>query len=393
MTSAAAELTLGANRAAAKRRPREPRALLLIFGGWSLVAIIFAVHNYLTFGADGRAIPFVHALWWSGAEWYTWAALTPLAVHICRRWPVAGARALPHAAVLLLAAALLAVLQVALEYSLDRAVTLLSASPTLSVRYWLSDGASTAAMELSYLLPRKTGFAFATACALVAAIHTVDYYRMYRDRELQAARLRSALASAQLERLRAQLQPHFLFNTLNGIASLIPEDPAAAEEMVECLSDLLRASLGPGTRAEVTLAEELHLLDQYLTIQQLRFQDRLRITREIEPDVLEARVPPLLLQPLAENAVRHAVAKRVEGGRLHLVARKRSDTLQILLLDDGPGIGDPGAMREGVGLTNTRERLHHLYGGGAALELGDRPEGGARVLVSLPLSIDRARAG
>ncbi len=359
---------------------------MMILVAWTAVAAVFAVHNYFTFAAEGRPIPLAHALWWSAAEWYTWAALTPAVILVSRRWSVAAGRVARNIALLLAACALLAVLQIALEYAADRAVTLIATAPTLSVRYWLSDGASTRLMELGYLLPRKFGFAFVTACALVVATHTVDYYRLYRDRELRAARLESALASAQLERLRAQLQPHFLFNTLNGIASLIPEDPAAAEEMVECLSDLLRASLSRGTAPQIALADELRLLDQYLTIQQRRFQHRLRISRAIDPGALSARVPPLILQPLAENAISHAVATRPAGGALEIIARAHGDRLELAVLDDGPGIGDPRTVREGIGLANTRERLRHLHGDAASLTLGNRPEGGTEVTVSLPFT-------
>jgi two-component system LytT family sensor kinase len=360
------------------------RGALLVLGAWTVLAVVFALHNYLTFEADGRPVRFAHALWWSVAEWYTWAALTPVVVWLSRRWRVAGEHWARNAVVLLIAAAAVASLQVGIEHLADRMAWVASGSPGMSVRYWLSDGGSTAPMELSYLLPRKIGFGFVTCIALYVVAHAVDYYRLYRERELRAARLESALAAAQLQLLRSQLQPHFLFNTLNGIASLIPEDPQAAEEMVECLSDLLRASLRRSDAMEVPLSEELHLLEQYLTIQERRFDDRLRVVREIHPDSLGARVPPLVLQPLVENAIRYGVAPRPDGGEVRIVARAVSGALEIAVLDDGPGFDDPSSLRPGIGIANTRERLARLYGDAARLELGNRESGGARVRLVVP---------
>jgi signal transduction histidine kinase len=359
------------------------RGVALVFAAWTALVLVFAVHNYLTDAAEGRPIPFVHALWWSVAEWYTWALLTPLVVRLGRRWPVRGDERLRNAILLLVAVPAMAALQVGAEYAVDRLVSLAAGAPTLSVRYWLSDGAS-GVMELSYLLPRKLGFGSVTCIALLIIVHAVDYHGLYRERELRAARLESALAAAQLQLLRSQLQPHFLFNTLNAIASLIPEDPRAAEEMVESLSDLLRASLGGSHAAEVALSEEMALLEHYLAIQELRFHDRLRVAREIDPGAHSARVPPLLLQPIVENAIRHGVAPRVEGGEVRVSVHVAGDKLQLLVVDDGPGFADPRAVREGIGLANTRQRLAHLYGDAATVELGNGEQRGASVRIVLP---------
>jgi signal transduction histidine kinase len=357
-----------------------------ILAGWTLVAALFAGHTYLSAVADGRPVTLLQAVWWSVAEWYTWALLTPLVIWIVRRTHGAErprARALAMVAVLGLG---VAALQVALEYGADHLAVLLSKDPDVTVRVWLSGGARGAALDLAYLLPRKIGFSFVTFCALVVVVFAADYYRLYRDREVRAARLEGALARAQLRALQAQLQPHFLFNTLNSIASLIPDDPAAAEEMIESLSDLLRAALRDGGRDEIPLPQELELLDQYLHIQERRFQDRLRVERALRPGLEDALVPPLLLQPLVENAILHAVAARPQGGTVTVRTDQSDDSLVLTVEDDGPGFapGRLGAQR-GVGLANTRARLEQLYGGGAALEAANRPGGGARVEVRLPL--------
>lgn len=360
----------------------------VILGGWTVVAAVFAGHNYLTYAAEGRPIPFGHALWWSVAEWYTWALLTPLAMWIARRYGPASWGWWRSVVVLLPLALGVAALQVALEYGVDRAAVLLTGDPTMSVRVWLSGGVRGAALDLAYLVPRKIGFSFVTFWGIVAVVLAADYYRLFRERELRAARLESALAGARLDALRAQLQPHFLFNTLNAIASLIPEDPAAAEEMVESLSELLRASLRDTGRREITLAEEIDLVTQYLRIQEIRFQDRLRVQIDVDPALAMARVPPLLLQPLAENAIQHGIAHHAAAGRVVIRAERSGRALVLAVEDDGAGFaGQPsgGPARDGVGIANTKTRLATLYGPAGRLEVGNRSGGGAYARVTLPL--------
>jgi two-component system, LytTR family, sensor kinase len=362
-----------------------------ILGAWTVVAVVFAGHNYLTYAADGRPVPLLHALWWSVAEWYTWALLTPLVIRLARRFRLAQPQLARNAAALVVLALGVAALQVGLEYAADRLAVALTGIPEITVRVWLSDGERGRAMELAYLLPRKIGFSYITFWGVALAVHAVDYYRLYRERELRAVRLEGALAAAQLQALQAQLQPHFLFNTLNTIASLIPEDPAAAEETIESLSELLRATLRRDGTHEIALAQELELVDQYLRIQEIRFQDRLRVERRTDPDALSALVPPLLLQPLAENAIRHGIAPRPKGGVLTLTAERRDGWLVLTVEDDGRGFLDEDPERpagdppNGVGLANTRARLERLYGDAARLDVGNRPTGGAYARVRLPL--------
>jgi signal transduction histidine kinase len=359
---------------------------IAIVGGWSLVAILFATHNYLSGLAEGRAVTFAQAAWWSVAEWYTWALLTPLVIWLVRR---SRAAEQPRFSTLVLLAVLgvgVAALQIAVEYSADRLAVMLSGNPDLTVRVWLSGGGQGGTLDLAYFVPRKIGFSYVTFCALVFVVLAADYYRLYRERELRAARLEGALARAQLRALQAQLQPHFLFNTLNTIATLIPEDPAAAEELVESLGELLRAALRDGGRDEITLRQELELLDQYLRIQERRFHDRLRVERAFAPDLADAMVPPLILQPLVENAIRYGVAARQGGGTVTVRAERSDDALLLTVEDNGPGFQPESDGRlSGVGLANTRARLEQLYGMKGVLATGNLPGGGAYVNVSLPL--------
>jgi signal transduction histidine kinase len=357
-----------------------------ILGGWTLVAVLFAAHNYLSNAAEGRPITLLQAAWWSAAEWYTWALLTPLVIWLIRRMPAGERPRLRTVAILAAAGLGVAALQVALEHGADHLVVLLTGDPSVSVGVWLSDGVRDTALDLAYLVPRKIGFSFITFCALVIVVLAADYYRLYRDRELRTARLEGALARAQLRALQAQLQPHFLFNTLNTIASLIPEDPTAAEELVESLGDLLRAALRDGGRDEISLRQEIELLDQYLRIQERRFHDRLRIERVFAPDLGDTLLPPLILQPLVENAIRHGVAARPVGGTVTVRTERSDESLLLTVEDDGPGFGpERDAASSGVGLANTRARLEQLYGAKAALKTGNRAGGGAYVSVTLPL--------
>ncbi|MGE5744284.1 MAG: sensor histidine kinase, partial [Gemmatimonadota bacterium] len=194
-----------------------------------------------------------------------------------------------------------------------------------------------------------------------------------------------------LQALAMQLRPHFLFNTLNAIAELIHEDPDAAERMVGRLADLLRRTLETDGSAEVPLATELELVDRYLDIQAVRFQDRLRVRWEVAGDVRAAWVPAMILLPLVENAVRHGVSARPGPGEVGIRARREADTLRLEVWDDGPGL-DPSAQRaprRGIGLANTQARLAQLYGATHRFELVDGAPTGLVVRVSLPFRAER----
>jgi two-component system, LytTR family, sensor kinase len=352
---------------------------------WALVAVVFALHNYLTYLADGRPVPLSTALWWSVAEWLPWVVLTPGVLRMARA--NRPRRGMLVRTMLMLAAAgvAFAAAQVLLEYLLDRIAVLTSGNPGITVRVWLAHGVSGPALELSYLLPRKIGFSYMTYWAVVIAALAFEYHRLFVERDVRAARLEGALLSAQLEALQAQVQPHFLFNTLNAIASLIPEDPAAAEETVESLSELLRATLREGGRREVPLARELELLELYLAIQSIRFQRRLTIRRDYDRALNDALVPPMLLQPLVENAVRHGIARQRKGGTVWITTRLDARVVELLVEDDGPGLAIPATETTGIGLANTRLRLERLYGDRASLSIGAREGGGAFARVRLPL--------
>jgi two-component system, LytTR family, sensor kinase len=227
-----------------------------------------------------------------------------------------------------------------------------------------------------------TTFNYMQITAVGWAVH---YQREARVRGVRASRLEASLAEARLAMLRMQLQPHFLFNTLNSIAALMRRDVDAADRMIARLAELLRHSLDTTGRREVTLREELDTLARYLEIEQTRFADRLTVRYEVDPETLDALVPGLILQPIVENAVHHGVAQRASAGLIALAARRENGQLMIAVSDDGPGLAatQPSA-RPGIGLANTRARLDQLYGPQHGLDIHDRPDGGADVVMRLP---------
>jgi len=246
-----------------------------------------------------------------------------------------------------------------------------------------------------HILPFNLLFHF----SLVGVGYAIEFYRRYRDRELRASQLaleasRLALAAsaletrlveAQLQALKSQIQPHFLFNTLNAISTLVHHEPARADRMISCLGDLLRTTLAHRQHQEVTLQEELELLGPYLEIEQTRFGERLTIEIQSDPETLDARVPHLVLQPLIENAIRHGIAPLRGPGWICIGSSLQGETLVIRVRDNGvgPGPSDRTASN-GVGLANIRARLEQLYGGTASLRIEPRAEGGTLVELQLP---------
>ena len=227
-----------------------------------------------------------------------------------------------------------------------------------------------------------------TYWAIVAACLGFYYYREYRNRELTASKLQASLTEARLEALRAQLNPHFLFNTLNAISALaLKGEPVVVAEMLGRLSDLLRATLDHGRAPEIPLARELEFLDSYLAIQRLRFGERFTVTQHISPETLETLVPSLILQPIVENAVVHGVGKQLGNGSIDISATRDNGVLRLEVRDSGPGFA-PAQPNEGIGLGNTRSRLEQLYGTGYAFECGRPAEGGAVVRITIPAHLE-----
>jgi two-component system LytT family sensor kinase len=356
----------------------------VVFGLWTCFGLLNASQLYLGLRAEGME----HAFWrmaaWQVLNWWVWAAFTPLVLWLGRRSPFArgnfaralAAHAAAFVALVFVHTALTSLLMVALNPWGEAS----AARPFWSM-FW---GRLTSQLHFNLLIYG----------AILGVGYAFDYHRKYREREVRATQLEAQLAQAQLQALKMQLHPHFLFNTLNGIAGLVRESQnKAAVQMIAGLSDLLRYTLESAGRQEVSLREELEFLELYLNIQQMRFPDRLRVRMEIEPETLDARVPNLILQPLVENAIRHGIAPRATVGTVGVSARREDQALELRVYDDGPGLSaspspaDPGA---GIGLRNTRARLGQLYGAGHRFDVRDREEGGCEARLRIPFR--RARA-
>jgi two-component system, LytTR family, sensor kinase len=220
-------------------------------------------------------------------------------------------------------------------------------------------------------------WALMTYSTIVGVSYAVAYYREAQDRTLKAAQLEARLMETRLRTLEAELHPHFLFNTLHAISTLIHSKPDAADRMISRLSDLLRLTFDRTGAPRITLQEEVEFLQKYLDIEQTRFQDRLEVEYQIDPDTLDAEVPRLILQPLVENAIKHGLAPKPGQGLIRISAVRRDDRLALEVRDNGVGLNARARTRlhDGVGLSNTRDRLGCLYGAAHRLDFSDEAEG------------------
>ena len=239
--------------------------------------------------------------------------------------------------------------------------------------------------ETAFVILRRITYQLPIFWGLVGVAHALRFYERTTVRERREAELEARLAHARLQALRMQLNPHFLFNTLNSIASLVHEQPQA-EAMIEALSDLLRLTLNASDRQEVTLREELHFLERYLLIEQIRFGERLSVEKQIDVSALDASVPILILQSLVENAVKHGIESQIAPGVIRVTAERAGKSLVLRVHDNGRGLAaaSKGLLKEGVGLRNTRSRLKELYGNRATLELKPGKAGGFSAEIQLP---------
>ncbi len=338
---------------------------VLIFGGWTLLGLFTASQIYIRYAYYSDHPPtWRQALSVSFSDWYAWAVLSPFIFWFAHRFPIARgmkkARWPAHA----LMATIFSLLKMIIEI---------------------------AAFFLMMGVQRQFSFAqfhsnFLTYGAIVGIIYALDYYRKYREHELKSAQLESRLVQAQLQALKMQLHPHFLFNTLHAISALIHKDVEIADRMIARLSDLLRLTLENAGVQEVPLKQELEFLERYLEIEQTRFHDRLAVRMNISPETLDALVPNLILQPLVENAVRHGIARRAAAGTIAISAQRDNGWLLLQVQDNGPGIpaNQQHALTEGIGLTNTKARLQQLYGSRYRFTLENSDAGGLVVSLVIP---------
>jgi two-component system, LytTR family, sensor kinase len=346
---------------------------LLLFGCWTVLALIFASQSYVHSAALGHDQVWGRIFLWTLADWYIWAALSPLILQLARGYRFTrqtwGQALLVH----IPAAALFALIHLALQAFVQTQTG------------WAKFEGGSVWLCFLYLFTKKIHLDLLTYAAIVGTSHAALYYRRSHEREAQAHKLEAALAQAQLQSLQMQLQPHFLFNTLHTLSELIHRDARAADRMVARLGELLRLTLERGATQEVTLRQELEFLQKYLELQQTRFHDRLAVEIKVRPETLDARVPNMILQPLVENALKHGLAALRGEGRVEIEAERRNGSLCLLVRDNGTGLGE--TEREGVGLRNTRQRLAQLYDGQSRFELRNRVEGGVEAALTIPFHL------
>jgi two-component system LytT family sensor kinase len=357
--------------------------LSLAFLVWNALGLIVAYQIYNASNFAGRPIPLLQIIRLQLVDCNAWVVLTPGIFWLTRRFfPDGTVKSMLRAGAMhLLAAAICVFLQPLI------ASALLQLVPDFGAKVRSFSDSYTNALNVYFVM-----IVFTYAQVVLVAL-AVESFRRYRGGRERTERLERHLAEARLEALQMQLQPHFLFNTLNAIASLIHVNPAQADKMVSRLGDLLRAALNHSHLHEVTLAEEIAFLEKYLDIEQVRFGDRLEVRFEIEDAVRDVLVPNLILQPLVENAIRHGISQRPGPGQILIRAYAAADetAVAIEVCDNGVGLEASRETGSGVGLENTRARLDQLYGEEAfRLDLVPRREGGVRVALMIPLIRDPA---
>lgn len=362
--------------------PRAWQRWLLILAIWALLGLIYAGPIFIEVESQGMNHAASRVFSWGILTWCAWAPLTPIMIWLARRYSLIGGTwkrsILVHLPAFLLISA-----------AHSAAATVI----TLQVKPFDNMGASSLEFWPRFLSRMQGAFAsdLLVYGAVVGICYTFDYYRKYRERESLASQLEAQLAQAQLDSLRTQLHPHFLFNTLNGIVGLVRDNKSeAAVTMLVGLSDLLRRALEHSTRQEVELREEINFLELYLTIQQMRFSDRLKVNIDIEPGTGKALVPSLILQPLAENALRHGIGRSVESGSIDISSHAKNGSLRLSVIDNGAGLPADWQLKSGtgIGLANTAARLQQLYNDGHHFDIKNREEGGVEVVVVIPFKMN-----
>ena len=356
----------------------------LVVGFWVLVGLLFTSQFYFAASAENveaegeTRVIWARMLVFQLLHWGSWGGFTALVLMLVRRIPLERWD-------IWLGKHILASLAVA---ALQLAV---STSFLMMIQPFVEEEGHGFVMIFNLMMG---SFFFPNVLiywAVLGVGYGVDYYRRYREGQVHTSNLEAQLAQAQLQALKMQLHPHFLFNTLNAIASLVRTNQnEAATDMIAGLSDLLRLTLESSAAQEVPLKQELDFLKRYLDIEQIRFEDRLQVRMAVDPETLEARVPNLLLQPLVENAIRHGIAQRASAGLIEIHATRANGCLRLQVRDDGPGLPEGEAVHNGVGLTNTMARLQRLYGDAQRVTFANAEGGGAVVTLELPfVNFDR----
>ncbi|MDQ2975391.1 MAG: histidine kinase [Acidobacteriota bacterium] len=370
---------VGANKTLWQRRWVR---LALIWGIWTFIGIVFTLQGYFTSYRSERPVTLVDSAYLQMTWSYLWALATPLVLWAATRLPIERNNWLRSSLLHVPISILLSVVVTALGHLLN----------------WLYWGWS---MGKPFSFERMTRFVVANfsegiGIYLLIAItsYAFSYYSRYREGQLRTFQLEAQLSQAQLQALKMQLHPHFLFNTLHSISALLNKDPESARKMITRLGDFLRLTLENSGTQEVTLQQEMEFLSCYLEIERVRFQDRLRTNIDVAQQTLGAKVPNLILQPIVENAILHGIAPRSTPGLIEIEAKQRNGSLRIQVRDNGPGLSghrtSENMFKKGLGLANTETRLERLYGAAHLFDLSDNPDGGLIVTLEIPFHQDDA---
>src|ERR1044072_5796154 len=327
----------------------------LLFVGWTMVSVIFAGISYAAaIGENNKEFGFGAALRLNLVQFYLWAILSPFLFRFSRRFPIEF-RPLNFRNLLLYFPA---VISFAGVHQTIHLAVLWSITPRWRQQYPALIDCYRAYFAFGFYID------LIIASLIVVAVHALLYYQNFQASELAQSSLKTELVQAQLRALKMQLHPHFLFNTLHSISSLVLEDPPKANSMIARLGDFLRLTLENSEQQLVSLKEETEFLRCYLEIEQVRFGDRLTVAFVLEPQTLSAQVPHHILQPVAENALQHAIAPRATRGQINIEAKRLNNLVRLEVRDNGPGMAsnDALARTEGVGLSNVRARLLQIYG-------------------------------
>lgn len=355
----------------------DSRRWAIVAGVWLAVGLVDATRILFAHSAWDPDMDLRRALQWAVPDALLWIPLTPIPLWLGRRFPMRRPFVVRDVSLHLVVAGLVGAVHVLLDVAQNLLFDALAGRPE---DFW---------RQLGYIAPYNTHLMAGTYLLIVGLGRAFDdRVRLRRERE-RTARLQEHLAEARLRSLHARLRPHFLFNALHTGSALISHDPEAARTLIRRLSDLLRHSLSTDERLVVPLVEEIEMVRTYLEIERSRFGDRLAVRVDVPASLERASVPPFLLQPLVENAIRHGLASRREGGTISILVREHEGRLRIDVEDDGTGLS-PDAT-EGVGLSTTRSRLSELYRGRAELEARALSPQGTRIRIGLPL--DRKEVG
>ena len=356
----------------------------LVAAIWTFIGIVFTLQGYFTSYRSERPQPFRESLYMQMTWAYLFALATPLVLWATAKLPLERNNwirsALLHIPISIVLSGILTALGrvlIWLNYGYRWGKPLTFESVIRFVIGNLCEGIAI------YMLIALTGYAY-------------SYYRRYMAGQLRTLQLESQLSQAQLEALKMQLHPHFLFNTLHSISALLHRDTQSARQMITRLGDFLRLTLENSGSQEVTLQQEMEFLSCYLEIERIRFQDRLVTRINVSQQTLDAKVPNLILQPIVENAIRHGIAPRSTPGLIEIEANQRNGTLRIQIRDNGPGLSEhrtpENLFKKGLGLANTETRLERLYGAAHVFDLRNNPDGGLVVTLEIPFHLDGAAA-